>query len=119
MTIKKEIRVFYGDYKNKYYGSEILKDSYDKGTKTIVIKVPAYYIEVSGIDRIRKCAILAKELTEKFGIKEDFITVGYNEYKLWCPVQLIDSVVAELSDRIEKVTAVTKNEVVIDEVAIE
>ena len=116
MKVEKEVRVFYGDYKNKYSSCETVKDSYNKEDKTIVIKVPCFIVKVNGIDTSRQRPIikLARELNDKFGYWDEETCnqyeIGNTEKndELFVSVQIIDSVIEDLKDRVEKVTGATE-----------
>lgn len=115
--ITKEIRVSYRDYKNKYYGCMTVKNSYDKESKTIAIIVPYFSIKIYG-----DVKILAKELTDKFGIENayEFISVIWfenenNENVLVVPRKIIDNVVEELKDKVIEITAIIED-VIVDDV---
>lgn len=117
--MEKEVKVFYGDYKNKYASCETVKDSYNKEEKTIVIKVPYFLIKVNGVDTSRQRLIvkLAKELNNKFSYWDEEACVQYGvsntkkNDELCVSVHIIDKVIEKLGDRVEKITPITTNDI--------
>ena len=116
IEIVKEKEVFYGDYKRKYYDCQTVKDSYNKETKNITIKVPYFFITVKEVCGRKEYSRLSKELTKEFGIDNayDYARVAWSKTDdgknvLICPVKIIDDVVENLGNKVNAIIPVSND----------